>query len=432
MSPSRVKIATSIFLLLAISPYTSAQSSTPTTTEPAAPTQNEPNSASVTLLDLPLCNPSVAWLPVADPSPIPVSSVQVVPEKITWKKWIDANGIQPHFSLKTEGSAAVGSSISPERADGRNLVEAALDLDPGKRLGWRGALLHASLHSYAGDDGSAGLTGDAQGYSNISAQARTMLYELWLQQTIAGGKLAFQAGKMDANNSFDVIENGTYFLHSSMGHSPTLYDMPTYPLPRLGVVVSIAPTKYFYVRNGTFLNSNKGAIIFSEGGIRWRMPGLGSPGHFTYGYWVRTPTDVGLSGELISSVSGHYLVAEQILWRPAGAGEDRGLGAFFQYGNATPDASPFQQHFGGGFQWTGLAAERAGDVLGLGVSHVVLSPLARMDAQHQEECAFEGFYSIRVRSWVSFAPDVQYIDHPSASPLRPRATVATIRMTLSY
>ncbi|HKT46117.1 MAG TPA: carbohydrate porin, partial [Candidatus Acidoferrales bacterium] len=155
-------------------------------------------------------------------------------------------------------------------------------------------------------------------------------------------------------------------------------------------------------------------------------------GRFSYGYWLRTPTEAGLAGTLISSAAGHYLVAEQALWKPANGGEDRGLAAFFQYGSATPDVSPLQRHFGGGFQWTGLMASRAADVLGLGLAVVHISPLATMDPSYQHETSVEAFYLVHCRSWLAVAPDVQYIGHPSGDPLRPKVVVATLRMTLSY
>ena len=380
--------------------------------------------------------PAASPFPWSSPAPAEPSAaspvIQTPGEKITWKMWLEANGLQPHAVIRTEGSAALFAPVSTQRADARNLFETSLDLDPSKRFGWRGALLHASMHSFVGDDGSASLAGDVQGFSNISALPRTMLFELWLQQNFAGGKLSFKAGKIDANADFAVVENAGNFLQSSMGHSPTLYDMPTYPFARLGAVLTIAPAKAFYLKSGSFTNSTKGASILNEAGVRWTLPGLRLPGRFSYGYWLRTPTEAGLSGNLISSAAGHYLVAEQSVWKPVNGGESRGLAAFFQHGNATPEVSPLRQHLGGGFQWTGLAASRPADVLGLGLALVQISPLATIDPGHAHERSVEAFYLIHCRSWLAVAPDFQYIDHPSGDPLRPNAVVATVRMTVSY
>lgn len=345
--------------------------------------------------------------------------------------WLERNGIQPHFSIKTEGSFVGGDAVGSQRADGRNLIETALEIDLGKKLGWSGALFHTSMHSFAGGDGSALLAGDAQGFSNISSTPDTLLFEIWLQQSAMQDKLTVKAGKIEANTDFDYVENAGYFLQSAMGHSPTLFDMPTYPHPRPGVEVSIAPKKHLYFRSGVFQNVDKGVMVLSEAGTRWQLPGVRLPGRFAYGYWTRTPMEPGLSDEMVSGSAGHYLVAEQAIWKPETGNEGRGLAAFFQFGNASPEVSPFRQHFGGGVQWTGLLASRPADVIGLGTSVVRVSPAMMVDANHGHECSFETFYQVGVNRWATLTPDVQYIDHPSADPLRPRVAVMSVRLSIA-
>src|SRR5439155_16805294 len=56
-----------------------------------------------------------------------------------------------------------------------------------------------------------------------------------------GGALRIKAGKVDANSEFDRDATALEFLNQSTGSSATLFTLPTYPDPALGVNVFVKP-----------------------------------------------------------------------------------------------------------------------------------------------------------------------------------------------
>jgi len=136
-----------------------------------------------------------------------------------------------------------------------------------------------------------------------------------------------------------------------------------------------------------------------------------------------------------SGRAGTYMVAEQMLFKQAGESSagPRGMAAYFQFGTADPWANEMTNHVGAGAQWQGPFARRGADLAGLGASLVHIGPAVSQTGSLNEhhERTFESFYRFQMKSWLSVTTDLQYIDHPYGDPLKPRAMVGSVRMTIS-
>src|SRR5215467_16389746 len=73
---------------------------------------------------------------------------------------------------------------------------------------------------------------------------------------------------IDANTHIATVESGTDFLNSSMGHSPTILKLPTYPEPRVGGNV-LYDNNRFNLQLGVYDADGSGALVLLEGGRRF-------------------------------------------------------------------------------------------------------------------------------------------------------------------
>jgi carbohydrate-selective porin OprB len=349
-------------------------------------------------------------------------------------KWFHSKGVEVHASLKAEASSNFHSGFSGDGTDYRGLVETTMGIDMQKAIGWSGAQVQASFHDYFGSNATERLMGDTQGFSNIDTYPMNRIYELWFQQSLAHSKLRIKLGRIDANTEFAYVENATEFLNSSMGFSPTILDMHTYPNPRLGAVVAFAPGKFLSVSAAIFRCMPSGSMVLGEAGTRWKISSRASAGRLAVGFWIHPHTLDGFHGTQTFGVHGFYAVLEQTLWKRASEIDDdsRGIRAFAQWGDSNPWFNGITRHVGTGFEWTGAFSQRPADVVGLGFTRVRLGEDSDRDVSTGRERSIETFYKVPVRSWLSFTPDFQWIVNPSGSLERPRALAGTMRMVISF
>ena len=115
---------------------------------------------------------------------------------------------------------------------------------------------HSFFVSYQvqrGDNGSTKV-GDIQGYSNIDEDNFSQLNEAFYQYQ--GQGWFSRVGKTDANSEFAVADNALGFINSSMGVSPTLVGLPTYPHPALSAIVGLDVNAKSKLVSGIFAAQN--------------------------------------------------------------------------------------------------------------------------------------------------------------------------------
>jgi carbohydrate-selective porin OprB len=137
-------------------------------------------------------------------------------------------GITTGLVITNDFSDDVRGGAEPDSDFNRCLLDLSLTFDGHKLIGWSGGSAFVRMHSYIGENGSD-YVGDAQGFSNVDDDSHTLLYELWAEQKLPGTNWRARVGKIDANTLFATVENGADFLNSSMGYSPTIMQLPTYP-----------------------------------------------------------------------------------------------------------------------------------------------------------------------------------------------------------
>jgi porin len=348
--------------------------------------------------------------------------------------------------------ARVASGGLRRRSTARNLLDLRLTVDLKLLTGMDAGTIWARYYSHFGRSGSRD-AGDIQGFSNIDLDDhRHQLAEVWYEQRFFNEALRLKIGKVDANTEFAFTESGAEFLNSSMGFSPTIVGLPTYPDPATGVNLFLYPTEHLYAGFGAYdgagqrgvQTGSRGPATFFRGlnklfyigevGTKWSIPGFALPGRLGIGGWHHNDSFDRFNGGRKSGTAGFYLFLDQLIWCGESAKEDepKGIGMFFQYGSADGAVSEIKRHVGGGFVWTGPIAGRDEDTLGTGITWVRFSGAAGAGFDKGHELAVETFYKISITGWLSAKPDLQYIVNPSGARSINNALVPGMRFEWTF
>jgi porin len=360
---------------------------------------------------------------------------------------LDDRGITFQASLTVDGSMILAGGARNGHSAMRNLFNANLTVDTQRLLGWQGGTLFANFQNQSGKN-LQGDVGALQSVSNIDADGRTELSELWFEQDFFDGKAKLKLGKIDANTDFDHTANSDEFINGAFGAQPVVLGFPTYPDPASGASLFVNPTEHTYAGAGVFDGSTQagrptgnlgpaglfhgGSHLFyiGEAGFNWSTARK-LDGRFSVGIWHHTADFARFDGSVDHSATGEYVLLDQLLYRenPDKDGDSQGIGFFAKYGYADPNISAIEHQIAAGFAWTGLIPNRDDDVLGAGISWAVLSNRAGLNRDN--EIAYELFYRLRLTAWCSVKPDIQYI-HGSAAGGSPDTVVGTIRAVIDF
>jgi porin len=367
------------------------------------------------------------------------------------RRALSDKGISFDISLTLDGSKNLRGGIDTAGSAWRNLFEATLTVDTKPLFGLDGGKLFIDFQNQSGQNGSNQLVGDVQHFSNVDADGRTQIAQLWYQQTFADGNLRFKIGKVDANSEFEKSDYSGEFLHSSAQFSPTILPLPTYPDPATSFNVFLQSSSGFYggfgVYDGslsrglhtgalgpkTFFRDPRDLFLIAEIGRRWGGDEKGLPGRLALGGWYDANQFSRLNGGFDSAAAGPYFLLDQMLWRPSDIAKDdkddaRGIALFVSGGEADRAISAVQWHLGAGVAWTGPLPKRNRDVLGTGVQAVRFNSAAGLNSN--SEVAIETFYRLQITPWACIKPDLQYITTPGGS--HPDAFVATVRFIINF
>lgn len=347
--------------------------------------------------------------------------------------WLDGKGISSHLTLINDWSKNFRGGSSSAGSIDRYSVDVSVTLDDKKAFGWNGGTEFIRFKNHVGEYGGD-YVGDAQGFSNIDDVSRTRLYELWFEQKLLADRLRFKAGKIDANTEFAVVPTAADFLNSSMGYSPTILALPTYPEPQLGFNAFVRPQQHYQIGVGVFHTARDGEMLIVEGARDWRLGERELGGRAAFGVWRLTGPVACFDGDRRAGLQGFYMVAEQSLWsrnRPGPAGQEK-LSAFLQYGHASGEVSRFTHHLGGGIVLDSPFAARPHDAIGVGATSGRFTDDPDAGFQEDAELAVELYYKISVRQHIALVPDLQYIHHPGGLRHHRDALVLTPRISISF
>ena len=369
---------------------------------------------------------------------------------------LTSRGIVPELSLTADWGKNLRGGASTNGEAFTHLVNLSITLDTETAFGLRGGTAFVNFQHQDGESASVD-AGDFQEVSNIVADGRTQVSELWYEQRLADDRVRLKVGKIDAGGEFGYAQNAGEFLNASMSWTATNVVMPTYPDPAFGVLglgtaAFVKPVDGVYFGGGVFDGALAEGVptgsrgpktlfgepadlyLIGEGGLLWEAPEgvrLGV-GRLALGAWHHTGSFQRFDdGTTESGTSGYYVILDQVLWRenPADAEDAQGVGAFAMYDGTDGEVAEVEHHLSAGMAWTGAIPTRDADVVGTGVTYAHFSDDAGFAGDG--ETTIEAFYRVQVTPWFSIKPDLQYILDPSGGDVDD-ALVAQLRAELFF
>ena len=365
------------------------------------------------------------------------------------RPWLGERGISLEAYLLTDASVVAAGGVDPGGTALRSLLDVAITLETAPLFGVEGGHFFTDFQVQRGSDGSDEV-GDIQAFSNIDGENRTQLAQIWYEQALLEDYIWIKLGKADANADFAYVDHGARFNNSSFGFSPTILGFPTYPDPSFGAALFVRPADGVYAGAGVYDGATNAGIptgthgprslfgrpsdlfIVTELGFRWTDAIDIAPGRIGIGTWRHTGDFTTFDGARSTRAAGGYVVADQILWRPAeSASTDRGLASFLQLGWADSAISPVAFHLGTGLTWIGPFDSRPADALGIAATWARFTNAPGAPLRGEGELALEFFYTLQTTPWMRLKTDVQWIVDPGGSGLDD-ALVFTLRSAVSF
>ncbi len=361
------------------------------------------------------------------------------------RSWLARTGISFEATMTVDVSHNLSGGIDSATVM-PYLFDANIAVDT-ERLGlFPGGVFFADFQQIGGDTGEK-IVNDFQVFSNIAAEPRTQLAQLWFEQRFADDRIRIKLGKVDANSEFAYVDNGAMFLNSSMGVSPTIEFLPTYPDPAFGFNTFLRPIEGIYagvgVYDGALQSGTRTGIhgpvfrhlfVIAELGATWSATDDDLAGRLGLGGWYHSGDFGRFEGGSSAGAAGAYVTFDQVLYNetPDSAGPAQGVGWFVQYGYADPSLSPVDHHFGTGITWTGAIPCRDRDALGVGFSLVHFSGAPGADFAADFETATEIFYMVPLTGFLDLTFDLQAITNPGGIEGQPDAWTGTTRLVVNF
>jgi len=283
-------------------------------------------------------------------------------------------GVSFDVTFTIDGTKNLRGGLDTEGTRWRRLLDAAVTVDTTPLLRIEGGTAYVEFQDAQGPNASDELVGDIQGIDGLDGvpgaahQNRTQIAQLWYQQIVVDGALRLKAGKVDANSEFDHSDIAGEFLHQSTGSSATLFTLPTYPDPSLGVNFFLKPRADLQVGFGIYdgsladgvrtgelgpqplLHGRESVFLIAEVDQSWTLGSERLAGRVAIGGWYSTNHFKRLDGRDADGTGAPYALLEQTLWRAnsAEAHDPRGISIFVMYGYADPAILAYDHNLGGG------------------------------------------------------------------------------------
>jgi porin len=143
------------------------------------------------------------------------------------RPWLAGKGVTFQLNDIAETFANVSGGMR-RGATLDNRLELVIDADLEKLAGWKGGSVHLNAFQINGTGPSRNLVGNILTISNIEALPSTRLYEAWIEQKLADGKLAIRAGQLAADGQFINSDYAGLFVNGTFGWPGlTAADLPS-------------------------------------------------------------------------------------------------------------------------------------------------------------------------------------------------------------
>lgn len=266
--------------------------------------------------------------------------------------------------------------------------------------------------------------------------------QLWMQQSLAEGRLSLRVGLLTASTVFDrnAVANSEdlQFVNTALDNGPVV-PLPTAlaavgilrPAPWLELAVGAvdADNRSGLAGFGTAFDDLESLTLYGELLLRAELPGPGGglPGHYRVGLF-RDGARKRVLGRL-RYARGHpgvYLSFDQAVHAD--------VSVFARYGHARGDVNRVEHAWSAGLEVKGLLPGRGADRLGLAFHQAYTSGRSR-DADPtllRRETGIEAYYRIAVLPWLHLTPDFQWIANPGARAGRRNSVVLVLRTRVSF
>jgi porin len=289
------------------------------------------------------------------------------------------------------------------------------------------------------------VVGDYQFSSAIDAPDTVEPYELFYEHSFFDDRLTWLAGIHDYSLDFAMLGYGWDFVHSSFWTPSTMTQFwwSFYPSTGLGSRARLKISDTAYLMAGVYdgnptnqanyreidwgLSKRDGAHSLMELGISEDREGQ-RPYKLAIGGWYNSGEFDSADGGTMSYNYGTYAVGQALLYTEDESYE-RGLGGFFQLGQADNTKNFNTWYFGAGLRYKGLLGSRPEDILALGWGRAQIGSTYRNTNPGTE--SFEGntelTYRAVIRPWLTVQPSVQLITNPGANADYDNAVILYLR-----
>jgi porin len=394
---------------------------------------------------------------LAAPLVLLAASARAQPPPDAARSWVDGDHLTGDWGGARSALAARGATIDlayaseafTARGESSVLghVDLALTLD-SKKLGlWDGGTLYVLAQNNHGNRGITDSVGSAQPVTNLEAEPYTQLTELFVEQSLFDDQLRVRIGKQDANRDFGTPRFGGNFINNNFGMYPTM-PLPSYPTTGLGAIAIVQPVAWLAVKAAIYEGSPEmgglGLTTAFKDGAGYIVVGSAAVTHH-YGpadrdggttsagaWWLSDDlTEVGTGDaapRMFDDNAGWFLQNdERIYLHPSDPDDPRGLTVILRASAARADRTAVSRYAGGSAAWHGIGP-RHNDTAGLGAGAFrVAEPLGHGRGP-ADEWFVEAFYKLRLTSFASLQPDLQWFRHPGGDGAD--ALVAGLRVKL--
>jgi porin len=372
----------------------------------------------------------------------------------------------------------VSGGIHPRHATYVDDAFVGFKFDLDKLVGWRGGLFVVSGINRNGDDLTTKYVGSIFSTQQSVGGQRPFLYQVYLQQKFADGRVRLKLGRFSASDDFNGSPLYGYSVNNGIDGDirNVLFDtrFSAYPFAVWSAVLLYDPTPEFNVRAGVFQTSSR-MFENDDNGLNWGIEGndgytaifqfgwspqffkqpvystmadsktaqspvtKGYPGHywigFTYSEWDFYPR---FRGGFEDRSYGFYVHADQMVYQET-PGSDQGLTVWVAsgyYPQKEISIVPFQVNVGLNYQ--GLFPGRDRDHTML---HFIYGDLSRDYALArrrpgghlaESEKVIEVAHRFQLTPWSYFQPDLQYVIDPGGTGDIPNALVIGAQMGFTF
>lgn len=360
-------------------------------------------------------------------------------------------------------------------------LDIGTDVDLDRLVGWSGATFHANIYQIHGGGLSRDYVGNLMLVSGIEALPATRLYEMWIEQSLLGGRLLIKVGQQPSDVEFIDSKYDDIFVNSALGWPgitgvilPSGGPSPPLAVPGIRIKAQLSEriTAYLAVFDGDAAPpgpedpqiKNPHGLLFRVNDPPWFIGQLkygfelgadALPGSITGGAWYHMGTfdDLHLTAQGLSQADpagtgeparlrrnqGIFAVYEQKLAHSA-LDPQKGIGLFARASISPSDRNLVSLYLDGGIQFTGFSESRPNDKIGLAMTYARISDGARQyDRDLQQfsgiatpvrdfEAIVEMTYLAEVKTGVSIQPLFQYVMHPAGGAVDPNDPAQTRRI----